>query len=259
MKSLAARWSLTNAWLSAVVLYALAPFAVVLVARARHQGIAWDFAMALGLAGAVGLALLPLLSARWWAPQFADSAFLRMVQRVHRDLAYVLSALVLIHVILLLYVEPRVIEYLKLGASAAMLAGLVALLFAVILLVSSPRGTHSRLTYRAWRQWHMLLSLAAVGLTLWHVLGAGYYHHSGGQRFAALWLMAIPTVFTWWLRRKAWSRQPSVATSRQRPTGKSIVIAVTLMWLAAASWFALSGSWESTLIEAPLCQTDPCL
>jgi Ferric reductase like transmembrane component len=250
---------MSDAWLGAVTLYALAPFGVVLLARARHQGLWWDFAMAIGLAAAVGLALLPLLSARWWAPQYPDSAFLRMVQRVHRDLAYVLTAFMLLHVGVLLLLEPRVIEYLKPGASPAMLVGLVAVLCSVALLMSSPRGTHSRLSYRAWRYWHMLLSFIVITLTLWHVLGAGFYHHSAGQRFAVLWLLVIPTVLTWWLRRKAWSRQHGSVAVPQRAPHKQIVAAITLSWLAAACWFAMSGAYEPQLIEQPLCQIEPCL
>jgi len=254
-----ARYSLTQVWFAAVTLYALAPFSVVMAARARHQGVLWDFAMALGLAAAVGLALLPLVSARWWVAQYADRAFLRMVQRVHRDLAYVAATFIAVHVALLLYLEPRTIEYLKLGASPAMLAGLVALLIVIALLLSSPRSRQSRLTYRTWRQWHAWLSLAAIALILWHVVGAGYFHHTSGQRMSALWLFCIPTLLTWQLRRKSWSRPVLHHAAPAYAPPIRIVLAIALSWLAASSWFALSGAGEQMLEERPLCPIDPCL
>jgi hypothetical protein len=106
-----------------VLLAALGPLAVVALTPVAAIDFWWDFWMGLGFASLAGFALLPVLSARWWAARHPQAATLLLIQRLHRDLAWWLTALALAHVLGVLWlVNP----WLGLAACAAWL--LVALL-----------------------------------------------------------------------------------------------------------------------------------
>ncbi len=249
-------------WLAAVLVYTLAPVGTLLVyQRPRGVDIGWDFAMAVGIFAAGGLALLPLLSARWWAPHLRSAGFLRLVQDVHRYLAYGLVVWISVHVGLLCVLEPRTVGYLKPDAVPAMFAGLLGLLIVVFLILSSRYRTRLRWPYPSWRHWHALLSLATVVLAGWHVLGAGYYYRSSGALVAFLWLLAAPSLVT--LRLRRWPLRaisPREAPERLPARGRAarVVWAIMLIWLAAALGFAETGHW-SLSTEQTLCPVEPCL
>ncbi len=254
---------LEQRWFGAVLFYTLVPVAILLVAAPpRAIEFWWDFAMALGILAASGLALLPLLSARWWAPQHRATGFLRLIQATHRLLAYLGMGLVLAHVGLLILLEKRVLEYLKLGAVAPMLAGMLGTLLGVFLILSSLYREAWGWPYKSWRRWHAGLSMMAVGCIGWHLIGAGYYYDNGSRRAALLWLLLVPTLAAWGLRR--WplhgttdpAREPGHA-ARRRVQG--LISAIALTWLAAALGFAWSGQFQPPLAERALCAIDPCL
>ena len=69
----------------AVLAYATSPLAVAWLRGRPGVDPLWDFLMAVGLVATGGLALLPLLSARWWAGRHRDPGLLRLVQRLHRQ------------------------------------------------------------------------------------------------------------------------------------------------------------------------------
>ncbi|MSR13679.1 MAG: hypothetical protein EXR86_03770 [Gammaproteobacteria bacterium] len=247
-------------WFAAVLLYTVAPIAVVLVYPPRAVDFWWDFAMAIGATAAGGLALLPLISARWWAAQQPTTGFLRLVQTAHRELAYIALALVLIHAGILLVLEGRVVEYLKLGAEDEMLAGLVAAVLVITLVLSSRYREWLRFSYRGWRRWHVLLSLAALGLLGWHLIGAGYYFTVPSQTIGLVWLLGVPSMLTLLLRH--WPTRPHhrIAPITFPPwRARRLVCAVSLIWLASALWSAWLGSAQSPLEERALCAVDPCL
>ncbi len=249
-------------WFATVLVYTVAPIALVLVhVRPRGVDFWWDFAMAIGGAAAAGLALLPLLSARWWAAQYPATGFLRLVQTVHRELAYVALGMVVAHAGLLLVLEGRVLEYLKLGAAAGMLAGLVASLLLIALIVSSRYRDLFRFSYRGWRRWHVVLSVAAVGLTGWHLLAAGYYFMPRGKWVGLVWLLSVPTALTVLLRHWRLSPQQRVAPSISHEPGRArrVVFAISLVWIAAATGLAWWGTAQPPLEEQALCAVAPCL
>ncbi len=254
---------LEQRWFAAVLFYTSVPVVILLVAGPpRAIDFWWDFAMALGILAASSLALLPLLSARWWAPQHRATGFLRLIQATHRSLAYLGTALVLAHVGLLILLEHRVIEYLKLGAVAPMMAGLLGTVLSVFLIVSSLYREAWRWSYQSWRYWHAGLSVMAIGCIGWHLLGAGYYYDNGGRRVALLWLLLVPTLTTWGLRR--WPLRSAASAARdpthlERRRVQRLIGAIALTWLAVSLGFAWSGQFQTPAVERPLCAIDPCL
>ena len=68
-------------------------------------------------------------------------------------------------------------EYLKLKAPLYMLAGVVGVLVLIFLAVTSFLPMRRRVfpQYLQFRNWHTMLSIAALLLSIWHVLGAGFY------------------------------------------------------------------------------------
>ena len=250
-------------WFGALLIYTLTPIGVLLVQPgAPAIEFWWDFAMGLGVCAASGLALLPLLSARWWAPQHRATGFLRLIQAVHRDLAYVVLALILAHVGVLLILEPRVVEYLKLGAVAPMLAGLVGTLLIALLITSSRYRDAWHWPYRSWRRWHAGLSVVTLGLVGWHLLGAGYYYGAPGGIVALVWLLALPSLMSWGLRR--WPLRAKAEGVRdtggaERHRAQRLVRAVARVWIAAAVGFGWSGALQAPDEELALCAVDPCL
>lgn len=218
--------------------------------------------MALGVCAASGLALLPLLSARWWAPQYRATGFLRLIQATHRALGYVALALILAHVGVLLVLEPRVLEYLKPGAVAPMLAGLAGTLLVAFLMMSSRYREVWRWHYRSWRSWHALVSGATLGLIGWHLLGAGYYYDAAGTLTALIWLLGLPTVMTLVLRH--WPLRGAMPVVRdlgaaERRRVQRLVCAVALTWFAAAVGFAWLAHLQVPGAESELCTFEPCL
>lgn len=253
---------LEQRWFGALLIYTLTPIGFLLIQpRARAVEFWWDFAMALGVCAASGLALLPLQSARWWAPRYRATSFLRLVQATHRALAYIILTLILAHVGVLLVLEPRIVEYLKLGAVAPMLAGLAGTLLIAFLIMSSRYREAWRWHYRRWRRWHALMSSATLGLVGWHLLGAGYYYDTASTRAALIWMLGLPTLMTLVLRH--WPQLGATAVSATGDVGRRrvsrLVCAVALTWLAASVGFAWSGYLQAPGQERMICAVDPCL
>jgi hypothetical protein len=255
--------ALEQRWFAALLVYTLAPLAALLVyARPRAIDWWWDLAMACGVCAASGLALLPLLSARWWAPQYHTSGFLRLIQTTHRGLTYVALGLATAHAGLLWWLEHRVVEYLKLGATGEMLAGTLGLLLILFLLVSSLYREAWHWRYRYWRLGHAWISALTLSLILWHLLGAGYYYGTTGPQVMLVWLLCVPTMMTLVLRR--WPHASSVQHSAgpgelARRSAQRLVLAVMLTWAAAAVGFAWAGRLQSPALERALCAVEPCL
>jgi hypothetical protein len=229
-----------SALVASVCVAALAPLVVVALSGMAAIDFWWDFWMGLGFASVSGLALLPVLSARWWAARHPQSALLRLIQRLHRDLAWWLTALALAHVLGVLWLEPRTLDYLLPTAPGYMAAGLVGLLLSFALIVTSLARYKRRWPQTSWRRWHAGISIAALGLMLWHVLGAGYYVSDVGARCALLWAASLPSLLAlWWHYAPPGSANPSAGQggAGQKP-GLAVALAIVLGLLAAAVWLA---------------------
>ncbi|MBK7250015.1 MAG: ferric reductase-like transmembrane domain-containing protein [Gammaproteobacteria bacterium] len=212
---------------AAVLAYALAPLLALRLYGPAAVDFAWDAAIGTGLAATGLLALLPLLSVRWWAAQSREADRLRVVQALHRQLSYLLAALLVAHAVGLVLLEPRVVEYLLPTAPGYMLAGLLALVLVTVLIVTSRARLRRRWSHSGWRRWHAAMSAAAIGLTGWHLWGAAYWVVTPRALLAAGWLLGVPTVLS-----LVWHRRPParLAADTQSSPGPRCAVGASLVW-----------------------------
>ena len=251
-----------GAWLAlGVLVYALAPLAVAWSRRLPGIDPAWDFLMALGVVATGGCAVLPLLSARWWAGLHRDPVLLRLVQRLHRQLSYVMAAFVVVHVAGILMLEPRTLDYLLPTAPGYMLAGLVALLLLVVLVVTSQGRLKQGWPQASWRRWHAGFSALALAGLVWHLVGAGFWFAGAGPWLALGWLVGVPTGLSLY-----WRHHRTRTTTGLRVVGervrrrRGLLTALSLFFILASAWFAWSSSARAPRTDHPLpCPVGRCL
>ncbi len=163
----------------------------------------------------------------------------RFFANLHRDLGYIAMLLLTGHVAVLLWVEPLLLEHLKPSAPLHMLAGLFALLFMLMLVISSVPFLRRRLwpDYHRFRSVHALFAAVILGLTIYHVVMSGFYMNSE-------WKLAVLAVVGCCVAASAIRRERTVLLSGiiriRNSAGYShmITYCVTLLVLAA-SFFAL--------------------
>jgi len=151
--------------------------------RLPGGGFIWDFLNALGFCGLAAIA--------WLGWDFQAPAA-RPALRLHSNIALVAALLTGAHALGLLILDPITIEYLKLKAPWYMLAGLTGFLCLLVLAISSFPMPRRRLygRFSRFRSWHLGLSVTALGLAAWHVLGAAFYLSQWYQQLA-LSLVAV--------------------------------------------------------------------
>lgn len=224
-------------FVAAVALYALAPLLVLALRRPPRVDGWWDFCMALGLAATGLLALMPVLSARWWAPQYRAAEVARLVQQLHRWLSYLLLALLVAHVLGLVLLEPRTVDYLLPTAPAYMLAGLGALLLVLVLVLTSRFRARLGWASAGWRRWHAAMAATAIGLSAWHLWGSGYFFAASGTLVAGGWLLFVPIALA--LR---WRHRPPATSATGRPFAppgrRALFATLAALLLGGAAWFA---------------------
>jgi predicted ferric reductase len=145
--------------------------------RAPVVNLLWDWANALGyLALALGLLLFVYAGRPRAFPPFSG----RFFANIHRDFGYIALLLVLLHISLLLYAEPLLVEHLKLTAPVHMLAGLISAVLMLLLVLGSITALRRRLwpDYHRFRVVHAWLSVGVLLLLLIHIVGSAYYLNS---------------------------------------------------------------------------------
>jgi amino acid transporter len=192
----------------------------------------WDWANTLGYLGAAICLLLFVYAGR---PRTFPPFSGRFFANLHRDLGYLALALVAGHVALLLVAEPVLLEHLKPSAPLYMLAGLVASVLLLVLVVSSLTGLRKRIwsDYRRFKMPHALLAIACVAFIGWHVAGSRFYLNTA-PKLAAGGAAVIGLVgFYLWARL---GRQPGIPRgSRIREmTGYSHLVSYGSVLLLAA-------------------------
>jgi predicted CXXCH cytochrome family protein len=164
---------------------------------------AWEIAQALGLCAVAGCLILCVLAIRPRAG--AAGAF---PVRSHELLGWAVLVAATLHVALLLGVDARVVEHVKLTAPGYEYAGILALL--ALLFLTVPAGTAVR-----WRVWprHRNFQAAHVGAACLlvvvlavHVLGTGRYVR--GRAHAVAYILLSGVVLLALLRARA-PRQPA--------------------------------------------------
>lgn len=145
--------------------------------RAPVVNLLWDWANALGyLAVTLGLLLFVYAGRPRAFPPFSG----RFFANIHRDFGYIALLLVVLHIGLLLYAEPLLLEHLKPTAPVHMLAGLVSAILMLLLVLSSITALRRRLwpDYHRFRVVHAWLSVGVLILLLIHIVGSAYYLNS---------------------------------------------------------------------------------
>ena len=137
-------------------------------------GVAWDLA---NLLGYLALASCLLLFVYVGRPRVFPPFSGRFFANLHRDLGYIALLLVIAHIGILLFSEPMLLEHLKPTAPFYMLAGMVASLILLLLVISSITPWRRRIwpDYRRFKFLHAWLAVACVALSCWHVLVSRFY------------------------------------------------------------------------------------
>jgi predicted ferric reductase len=183
-------------WLGLYVAAVTLPlFALLPGAAMPGRGLAWDFAMAIGYAGAAMLGVQFALTARF---RGATAPFgIDLVYFFHRYLAVFALLLVLAHYALLRLRFPDALGTADPREAAAHLsAGRVALALLLAVAVTSLLRRRLQLDYDRWRMAHALLATTGFALALWHLLGSGHYldsawKHALWSGYGAFWLGLI--------------------------------------------------------------------
>lgn len=149
---------------------------------------AWEIAQILGLCAVAGCLSLCVLAVR---PRVgAASAF---PLRSHELLGWLAFAAAALHVGLLLAVDHRVVEHLKLTAPRYEYAGIVALLALLFLTVPAGASVRPRIwpRHRNFQAAHVAVACLLVFTLAVHVLGTGRYVHGRAHGLAYALLSAI--------------------------------------------------------------------
>ena len=178
-------------WTGLYLLLVMLPLGVLLLGEVPPGTVfGWDFAVALGFSALVIMFTMFLLTARfkWTTHVFG----IDIIYYFHRWIALVALVLLLAHPVILIGMEPLLLEYLKPDAPWHMLAGNMALLAVILLVATSVWRKALHLHYDAWRFLHAVFAVLAVGLAMVHIAGVNYYVEAPWKR--ALWLMLAVSV-----------------------------------------------------------------
>jgi len=171
--------------------------------RLPAGGVIWDFLNALGFCGLAALVYLG------WD---SDSPARQPALRLHSNLAIAATVLTGAHLLGFLVWDATIVEYLKLKAPWYMHAGLISFLCMLGLAITSFPALRMKMYGRfpRFRAWHLGLSIAALGLAIWHVLGASFYLSEWYQQ-AALSALAVGLPLVAYRRRRAVQAVPTLA------------------------------------------------
>jgi predicted CXXCH cytochrome family protein len=169
---------------------------------------AWEIAQALGLCAVAGCLILCVLAVRPRAG--AAGAF---PVRSHELLGWSALAAAVLHIALLLGVDHRVIEHIKLTAPRYEYAGILALFTLLFLTVPAGAAVRRRLwpRHRNFQAAHIGAACLLVVTLAMHVVATGRYVHGRAQVVAYTLLSGI--VLLALLRARA-QRQPAQQPSR---------------------------------------------
>ncbi len=214
---------------------------------APQNGWWWDFFMGVGMVATGMMIAVPLIAPRVWVFYGGKARALKFLLQLHRDVTYVVLMLVLVHIIGLVIIDQTIIEYLKLSAPWSMLAAIISTVLLLILTVTSLYRTVLNLQYRAWRVWHVGMSVVAVAFMAFHVVDAGFYVNSPIKKAAFIALVAGPSLASFGI--SAWYRFARKTAYRTRRTAISLplarvfstrlVLLLTIFWLVCLIPYAI--------------------
>ncbi|MDH5649389.1 MAG: ferric reductase-like transmembrane domain-containing protein [Gammaproteobacteria bacterium] len=182
-------------WIGAYLAAILAPLFILLLGdHTPPTSFWWDFAIALGFSVAAMMGIMFFLTARFRrvsAPFGID-----LIYYFHRQIALVAFFLMVLHPLILIGVEPLILEYLKPDAPKHMLAGTAAFVCVCLLIVSSVLRKQLGINYETWRTVHAILAVVTIILVMFHIIGVKYYVASSWKStfwisFALFWLALL--------------------------------------------------------------------
>lgn len=127
-------------------------------------------------------------------------------QRIHQLLSYSAVTALVIHILVLWVPDATIWTYFSYDAPHYMWAGIVATGCLVLIVVSSLPGSRRfwNTNHAAFKLVHVWLSAALVALSLWHIIGSGFYVST----FEGSLLVAM-AIAVWFGQRKAFWATPS--------------------------------------------------
>lgn len=154
-------------------------------------------------------------------------------QRTHQLLSYSAVTALVIHILVLWVPDATIWTYFSYAAPNYMWAGLIATGCLTLIVVSSLPGSRRfwNKNYAAFKLIHVWLSAALVALSLWHMIGSGFYLSTieGG-------LLVTMAIVIWFGQRRALWAKPSQSYAA--------TWAVWLLPLAmVAIKFVIQGEW----------------
>ncbi len=178
-------------WAGFYILLVMLPLGVLLLGKVPPGTVfGWDFAVALGFSALAIMFTMFLLTARF---KWTTNAFgIDIIYYFHRWIALVAFILLLAHPLILVGVEPLLLEDLKPDAPWHMVAGNVALVAVILLVITSVWRKSLHLHYDVWRFLHAVFAVLAVGLAVVHIAGVNYYVEAPWKR--VLWLVLAVSV-----------------------------------------------------------------
>lgn len=197
-------------------------------------GVVWDLA---NLLGYLALACCLLLFVYAGRPRHFPPFSGRFFANLHRDLGYIALLLLTAHVGFLLVSEPLLLEHLKPAAPMYMLAGLLASVILLILVVSSIPHWRRRIwpDYHHFKFLHALLAVVCLALACWHTLESHFYLNTGIK--AWIGVLVTVTVFVFYLRGRYFPQRLAQRQSRIHDTAlysRRIALAsLVLLFIAA--------------------------
>lgn len=98
-------------------------------------------------------------------------------QRLHQLLSYIITGVVLMHVLWLWLSDRTLWFYMTWDGPHYMLAGWLAvlLLTAMVILALPGKRRFWHISYQQFQRWHYWLSLGIIGTAYWHMVGSGFY------------------------------------------------------------------------------------
>ena len=151
----------------------------------------WDAGNAFGFAAFAGLLYLTITSSR------------RLDVRAHQLLGYGVLFVTVLHVFWFMLGDGAVIEFMKVGAPDYMWHGIVSFLLLGYLITVAlvPDRFKVHRDYPAFKYWHRVLAIIAVGSATYHIVVSNFYLGTWyqGLLFAAL---AIAVAFgrSYWMK-----------------------------------------------------------
>lgn len=173
-------------WIAAFLFLTLLPLLILLLYLPSGREFWIEFSVALGF---IGLALMARMKS------IEASYGINIIWQFHRYTSFVAFAMVLVHPLILFWINPNTIELLNFSAAPwRTRITVLSILAFMALVVTTVWRKQLKIPYEPWRISHAVVSMLAIGLGLGHALKVGNYP---GLFWKALLWVGIALVSLW--------------------------------------------------------------